>query len=201
MAGLGKKTFVNGDVLPASELNGYLIEQSVMRFASAAARNTAIPSPTEGMMCYLDDVNQIWYYNGSSWQLTGGDLPIYFGQSTTATANATWTIGAVTAAINRGGFVNSSGTITLPLSGVYTISAYASIPANATGQRLLKIIVNGGEFGVANQLVNTTGYQSQIGTTFTSYFAASSTATVQLWQNTGASQNVSYTLTITYLGS
>lgn len=67
MAGLGKKTFVQGDVLNASEVNGYLMEQAVMKFASATARTTAIPSPTEGMVSWLDDLNQLYIYDGSAW--------------------------------------------------------------------------------------------------------------------------------------
>jgi hypothetical protein len=201
MAGQGKKTFTAGDTLTASQVNDYLMDQSVMRFASAAARNAAIPSPTEGMVCYLDDVNQIWYHNGSGWQLTGGDKPLYFGSSTTATANSTWVVGAVTAIVNRGGFANTGGNITIPVSGVYQVSGYASIPASATGFRLLKVIIGGGEYGVANQLVNTAGYQSQIGTSFSTYIAAGNVLNLQIFQNSGVSQNVSYTLTITYLGS
>lgn len=68
MAGAGKKTFVNGDVLTASQVNTYLMEQAVMRFASASARTTAIPSPTEGMTSYLDDTNTLAIYDGSAWQ-------------------------------------------------------------------------------------------------------------------------------------
>ena len=67
MAGAGKKTFVNGDVLTASEVNTYLMEQAVMRFASAAARTTAIPSATEGMVTYLMDTNAVEIYDGTSW--------------------------------------------------------------------------------------------------------------------------------------
>lgn len=67
MAGLGKKTFVQGTTLNASDVNGYLMEQSVMKFASAAARTTAIPSPSEAMVTYLDDTNLLYVYDGSGW--------------------------------------------------------------------------------------------------------------------------------------
>lgn len=36
-------------------------------FLDAAARTTAIPSPTEGMMTYLKDTNAVEIYDGSSW--------------------------------------------------------------------------------------------------------------------------------------
>jgi len=67
MAGQGKKTFSDGEVLSAADVNGYLMDQSVMRFADSAARTAAIGTPTEGMVTYLDDVNQIEVYDGAAW--------------------------------------------------------------------------------------------------------------------------------------
>ena len=77
MAGLGYKTFNVGDALTAAQVQGYLQDQTVMRFASATARNTAIgANVAEGMLSYLDDTNAIQYYDGSAWQTlsTGGDI-------------------------------------------------------------------------------------------------------------------------------
>jgi hypothetical protein len=62
------KVFSNGSVLNASDLNDYLMNQSVMVFSSSAARASAITSPTEGMMTYLEDTNRFQYYNGTAWQ-------------------------------------------------------------------------------------------------------------------------------------
>lgn len=61
------KIFQNGYPLPASDINTYLMEQSVMTFASSTARGTAIPTPTEGMLTYLEDTNVFQYYTGSAW--------------------------------------------------------------------------------------------------------------------------------------
>jgi hypothetical protein len=46
-------------------LTDSFIGQTVRTFANASARNTAIPSPTEGMVTYLEDSNIFQYYNGS----------------------------------------------------------------------------------------------------------------------------------------
>jgi len=54
-------------VLTASDVNEYLMNQTVMVFASASARNTAITSPTEGMMAYLSDSNALTIYSGTAW--------------------------------------------------------------------------------------------------------------------------------------
>lgn len=61
------KTFANGFPLPASDLNNYLMNQSVIVFADAAARTAAIASPTEGMVTYLEDTNTVEVYDGSAW--------------------------------------------------------------------------------------------------------------------------------------
>lgn len=61
------KTFANGYPLTASELNNYLMNQSVISFASSAARASAITSPVEGMLTYLEDTNSYEGWNGSAW--------------------------------------------------------------------------------------------------------------------------------------
>lgn len=67
MAGAGFRTFAVGEVLTANNVNTYLMQQSVMVFADASARSTAITSPSEGMVTYLSDSNSLWYYSGSAW--------------------------------------------------------------------------------------------------------------------------------------
>ena len=62
-----KKTFSVGELLTSTDVNTYLMNQTVMTFASSTARTTAIPSPTEGMTTYLQDTDELQFYNGSSW--------------------------------------------------------------------------------------------------------------------------------------
>lgn len=62
-----RKVFTNGSPLPASDLNTYLMDQSVMTFADSAARSAAITSPTEGMITYLNDTNKVEVYTGAAW--------------------------------------------------------------------------------------------------------------------------------------
>jgi hypothetical protein len=61
------KVFTNGSVLNASEINDNLMRQSVMVFSNAAARTSAIASPVEGMLTWLEDVNRYEFYNGTAW--------------------------------------------------------------------------------------------------------------------------------------
>ena len=62
-----RKNFLNGYPLPASDLNTYLMDQAVMTFADATARTSAIATPTEGMLTWLEDSNKYSYYSGSAW--------------------------------------------------------------------------------------------------------------------------------------
>lgn len=70
-AGSGFKTFNTGDVLSASDVNGYLM-QGVWVFANATARDAAVTSPQEGNTCYLKDTDVIQVYSGSSWVTKSG---------------------------------------------------------------------------------------------------------------------------------
>ena len=72
MAGAGKKTFTAGEVLTASDVNTYLMEQSVMVFGGTAARSSAIPTPSEGMTTYRTDSQQIESYDGAEWRGMSG---------------------------------------------------------------------------------------------------------------------------------
>jgi hypothetical protein len=81
----GKKTFVAGEVLLAQDVNDFLMDQTVMNFTTVAARSSAIPTPTTGMVSYVGDtgsdsatnativdVPQIQAYTGSAWQNMDG---------------------------------------------------------------------------------------------------------------------------------
>jgi hypothetical protein len=77
MAGAGYKLFNTGDVLTAAQVNTYLNEQTVMVFASSAARTSALSGVlAEGMMSYLQDTNSVEVYDGSNWVSVGstGDI-------------------------------------------------------------------------------------------------------------------------------
>ena len=78
MAGAGAKLFTSGSVLTAAQVNTYLMDQTVMVFATTAARDAAFggagePVLAEGMLCYLIDSNTILYYTGTSWSALGED--------------------------------------------------------------------------------------------------------------------------------
>jgi len=77
-ANAGYKLFNTGDVLTAAQVQNNLQNQSIMFFASAAARDASAPltaALTEGMFCYLADTNLVQYYDGAAWQsFATGDI-------------------------------------------------------------------------------------------------------------------------------
>tara|TARA_R110000796_G_scaffold251340_1_gene382478 strand:+ start:1288 stop:1824 length:537 start_codon:yes stop_codon:yes gene_type:complete len=83
---LPRKVWTAGDVLAAADVNTYLGDQVISVFADAAARDTAIPTPIQGMVCYLQDTSILLVY-GVSW------TPV----DTTASGLATLVVDATTA--------------------------------------------------------------------------------------------------------
>jgi len=97
----GFREFVTGEVLTAANVNDFLMQQSVMKFADAAARDTALGTAVgggnalrEGMVAYLDDTDEVLAYDGTAW----GSLGLPLGTATPTdgqilafgTATSTW---------------------------------------------------------------------------------------------------------------
>jgi len=69
--GSGFKTFTAAAVLTAADVNDYLMEQSVMSFASTGARDTQVTAPEQGMVAYVrsGDANEgLYTRNATSWR-------------------------------------------------------------------------------------------------------------------------------------
>jgi hypothetical protein len=62
------KTFVSNEILTASDVNSQIMNQQIMVFADASARDSALGSPTEGMFSFLKDTDTLTYYDGTSWE-------------------------------------------------------------------------------------------------------------------------------------
>jgi hypothetical protein len=67
------------------------MDQSVMNFATSAARASAIPTPTEGMTSYRTDLDQLESYDGAEWRVTNGMALL----STTTLSGATTTVSGI----------------------------------------------------------------------------------------------------------
>ena len=159
MADAGYKAFADGDVLTAAQVQTYLQDQAVMRFADSSARTSALGgSVAEGMVSYLQDTDAVEVYDGSAWVGVGGG----FTASTAITAtDASWTVPTLADPVVRvtvvgGGGGGGRNVFTAGSAGVS--SSFASSAGTATA--------TGGAGGIAGS--NTT-QQSQSSKRFMSY--------------------------------
>ena len=60
-----RQVFTAGEILTAANMND-LSDQTVMVFDDSAARGSAIPTPSEGMVTYLKDTDALEKYDGSA---------------------------------------------------------------------------------------------------------------------------------------
>ena len=75
----GRKNFVSGSILTASDVNSFLMDQSVMVFDDSAARGSAIPTPSEGMVTYRKDLggaSGLEVFDGSAFGPVGTILQV-----------------------------------------------------------------------------------------------------------------------------
>ena len=71
MSGAGYRTFASGEVLTANNVQTYLMDQAVQVYAGTAARSSAVPSPSTGMVAYATATG-LQVFNGSAWVNVGG---------------------------------------------------------------------------------------------------------------------------------
>lgn len=166
MAGAGFKTFNTGDVLTASDVNTYLMQQTTMVFADASARSTALgANVAEGMISYLKDTNALEKYTGSAWVnvdtgsssplTTKGDLYTYSTSDTrlgvgsngqVLTADSTTSTGLKWASVAAGGKVLQVVQATTSTQVVSATTTYvdsnlsASITPSATSSKILVLV-------------------------------------------------------------
>jgi hypothetical protein len=90
-----RKVFVAGEILTAADVNTNLMDQAVMSFAGTAARGSAIPTPVEGMVTYLNDADRLEVYT-NAWKPVGSVLQVVstvktdtFGSASTSYVDVT----------------------------------------------------------------------------------------------------------------
>lgn len=130
----GYKDWTAGAVLTAADLEDYAELQTTMRFASAAARNTALSGVLiEGLRCYLTDLNVEQVYSGSAWSTVG---PVH-GALTAWTPTVTQS-GTVTKTVTYGAYsrvgrrIHASCLLAITGSGTASNLITLSLPTGAT---------------------------------------------------------------------
>ena len=112
--GSGFKNFTAASVLTASDVNNYLMEQSVMSFVSTGSRDVSVTAPEDGMVAYIgsNDANEgLYTYNGTSWRKGPG-------------WNAPW--GWMASVTQSAGVVTTSGTTEITVTSTASFSSIAN---------------------------------------------------------------------------
>lgn len=216
--GSGAKNFQSFEILTAANLNNYLMSQSVISLPGTASigtagtaigtATTATLAPAEGMLVYLQDLNQYQMNldgSASGWYPIAGQMPyLELGKSATQsiTSGSETKVTWPNTVINRGDFSIASDVVTLPLAGVYRINAAVYYPGNSTGYRLTRIYVNGTLLGNDMVAPSASG-DATVRSTMTMKLAANSTIEIRTLQNSGSSLALQVNgtrLTIEYVG-
>ena len=124
----GFKVFTAGDVLTAADVNDYLMEQAVMVFDDAAARDTAIGTANfnEGMTTYNKDTAQLELYDGAAWVAAApGDSGLIHIE--------TQSISGVTSASFNDVFTSAYRNYRINFSGVTALTEGISLRLRAAG--------------------------------------------------------------------
>jgi len=197
MAG-GYHLFSTGEVLTAANVDNYLMNQTVMVFASASARSTALSGVVaEGMLSYRTDSHILEYYNGSSW------TPV--ASTPTALTNVALTAPLETMTVSA---TAATGTINFDTitQGVlyYTSNASTNFTLNVrgnSGTSLNTLMATGQSISIV--FLNTNGSTAYYPTAYT----IDGTSVTPKWQGGtapsagNASAVDAYTLTIVKTGS
>lgn len=153
----GYKDFVAGAALAAADLEDYCELQSVMRFASAAARTTALSGVlTEGLMCYLIDTNVVQVYTGSAWSTVGPVHGALTSWTPTVTQSGSVTVTVTAAYYQRvGRWVQGGFELSVTGSGSASNAVVLSVPVTAAGAA--RTPVGGGQIYDTSAATNIVG--------------------------------------------
>jgi len=124
-----RKEFESFTRLDASDVNTFLMDQSVMTFASSAARGSAIATPVEGMVTYLEDSNSFEYWDSAEWDTLAPPSPS--GNAIINGAFDIWQRGTSFTGISDGNYSADRFKILFNGTGVRTISRETFTPGAA----------------------------------------------------------------------
>lgn len=153
MAGEGRKIFNTNDILLASDVQDYLMDQTVMVFADATERSSEILVPSEGMVSYLESDNKIYKYDGANWVDIAPALAL---DDLTDVA----TSGVAQNKVLTYGTATSSWTPQYPpgfTASTAIVATNASWPVPTLGNPIVKITAVGGGGGGGGGAVNNGG--------------------------------------------
>lgn len=186
--GAGFKDFASGAILTAGDVDNYLMRQTVMTFADASARDTALSAVLdEGMVAYLEDTDTVTVYDGSAWNDITGKRIIYGGQNSSTTG----------VAATGSPVLHRSITPTAPVTGYIYVIFTGNTGFNAFAK---DIVVVWGTTSAASGSVNRLGFHTSaasaawagVATHYRAAATSGSAVDVGLWVKDATSGGTTY---------
>ena len=147
----GYREWQTGEVVTAANVNSYLQDQSVMKFADSAARDTALGTAVgggnalrEGMTAYLDDTDTLQYYGGTAWANVPTAADVDAAGGLVAVEHALFTGTQTNSTASGANFAVTDLSITHALSSASNkliISAYCGVINESSGTQRVAIAV------------------------------------------------------------
>jgi hypothetical protein len=189
--------FTRLDAAELNDNNTFLQDQTVQPFADSAARGSAIATPTDGQLAYLQDTKQVTAYVTDAWFPIAGKMPRYeikLGSTFSITNGSTSTVTGWTSISETGGFSGTAGVITVPLTGKYNMSYVCIHTANnTTGGRgaLINLSSTGITYRNTHPAPQSAAHSQSIYLSLNSIaLAADDTVTLQAYQNSGSTNTL-----------
>lgn len=185
--------------------------RAIMRYASSTARDSAVPSPGEGEVCYLEDTNDLVVYNGSAWEtfVLAGDVysetevdTFFDDRSEGVVAYRSTTLGIGTGTTTNlvpntqayddwGGWASTPNPerITDDTAGYYIARMQVTFDTNATGYRQAQILRSGTVQGLVRQAA-IDGDTTPLNLVVPMSLSGSDYVSFQVYQDSGVSLNL-----------
>ena len=153
--GQGFKVWATGDLVNAVDFNNYVQEQVCMVFATTSARDSAVSSPEEGMLCYISATNNLMTYSGSAW------VSIYNAQDSVLSKfeakDYSETLGSLTLSSNTiSADIENGNVFTITLNNNVTTWNITNLPAGKVS--IVTFIIK--QDGTGSRLLNATQINS-----------------------------------------
>lgn len=185
--------------LTSSEVQSYLMNQSVMVFANSAARSAALTLPTEGMLTYLQDVDRVEFWSGSEWLSlnrasgTGSVLQVVVNQP----AFGNQQLDSFTETL----FINPLATITpkKSTSRILIFFTFGAYPNNF--EDYYSLYIRRGAVGAANKIASNGGvygdwtHNFRMNTAASYREAAHQQYSIHAWDTASTTSQITYVLT------
>ncbi|GMA22295.1 hypothetical protein GCM10025864_44600 [Luteimicrobium album] len=190
-----------------SGLFSFLLDRSTEQYPTLTALQSAIPSPADGMFKAVTGEKALYYAIGGQWLLVWKSTPAVFGrrfqnsvagQSIPSGTDTLYTFAGATGSELSGGVTLGTGSqvgcLIVP-KGLWSLSAQAAFPSNATGVRslYLSVVNSDGSFGANVALAQVKSSGSVDSLNVSSVYRASTGGMafgIRLGQNSGSALTI-----------